>query len=409
MKTFSSTILILAVALTSSASANKCERNLPQQTSAHPYGRNYVFSREGVRFGGPTPSNKCNGRKISAKNNVSSTEKCASTCADDDANSDSRRLVLLGYNYDCRTQKCECIRGHRSDDLDRTVTEVPGNWACYKSNAASVVTAEAELSSTSSKNQCERNLPQQTTAHPYGRNYVFSREGVRFGGPTPSSKCSGKKMSTIRPEERNVSSAEKCASACADDDANSASHRLVLLGYNYDCHKHMCQCIRGHRSEDLDRTVEEVPGNWACYKSNAASVLTAELSSTSSKNQCERDLPQQTSAHPYGRNYVFSREGVRYGGPTPSNKCSGKKMTEKSNVSSAEKCASTCADVDANSDLRRIVLLGYNYDCRTRKCECIRGHRSDNLDRTVKEVSGNWACYKADGLKETMSYLRARA
>ena len=122
-------------------------------------------------------------------------------------------------------------------------------------------------------------------------------------------------------------------------------------------------------------------------------LTVALASSVSANNQCLNNLPTTTAAHPYGQNWEFTRANVRLGGPTPSTKCSGQDKNEYRGIQSADQCASTCSNAAVNRGSRDgLSLLAYNYNCRTKKCDCVLGNESDGI--TVKEVSGDWACYE---------------
>lgn len=121
------------------------------------------------------------------------------------------------------------------------------------------------------------------------------------------------------------------------------------------------------------------------------------LSSALADDYCESSLPRTTQAHPYGRNYQFTNpESGFVGGPPPSTKCSAneQKTSEHKHVKSADDCADVCANEDVNSKDKYYALLGYNYNCHTKKCDCIQGEGS--LSTKEKNNGGYWACYKSN-------------
>ena len=79
---------------------------------------------------------KCRGQKTTEYPHVGCERDCANMCAGDDKSGMRDGLTLLGYNYNCRTNKCDCLRGNKWDDLESTVHKASsGNWACYTSDA----------------------------------------------------------------------------------------------------------------------------------------------------------------------------------------------------------------------------------------------------------------------------------
>ena len=128
----------------------------------------------------------------------------------------------------------------------------------------------------------------------------------------------------------------------------------------------------------------------------SVALSSSHVSANNNNDQCVDDLSTYTSAYYYGRHYTFTRALTPWkGGPPPTTKCSGDQTKQYKNIYSADKCASTCTNADAKGD-NGLTLLGYNYNCHTKKCDCILGNDWDDIRSTVERVSGDWACYEAD-------------
>ena len=254
MKTFYSTTTILCLATASASSLtsvsvsanNQC--NLPQRTSAHPYERNYQFTREMIRFGGSTPNTTCSGQKSSEFRNINSADNCASACAKKDAD-DNSSLTLLGYNYNCRTEKCDCIWGNQRDDLDRTVKTVSSSWACYKSDTAMPSPTPPP---TPAPNQCE--LPSTTTGSKFGNTFSFTRVDPQYSGTTCHVGTG------FLPVESN--SVEDCANYCVGKNPASG---MNMWAFDYNCDSQQCTCLTAHPGTNLQANIQTTNQNMACY------------------------------------------------------------------------------------------------------------------------------------------------
>jgi hypothetical protein len=253
MKTFSSTTIFLTVAFASSVSANnQCVNDLPSTTSAHPYGRNYEFTRAEFGFvGGPIPSTKCYGEKTNEYANISSADQCASTCSDAAVNGGSSDgLSLLGYNYNCHTNKCDCILGNEWDDISSTVKEESGNWVCYEANSISTPTPPPTPA------QCT--LPATVGGSANGKSYTFTREQPQYRSTTCNVGSS-----FVPFQADNI---QDCANQCAG--RNLPSDGLgskKMIGFDYSCDSKQCTCLTGNSGTNLQDTVQFTNENMACY------------------------------------------------------------------------------------------------------------------------------------------------
>lgn len=240
----------------------------------------------------------------------------------------------------------------------------------------------------SAKNQCEYDLPSETS---YERNYVFTREGG--GEPT---KCSGSEIT----EHKSVNSAEDCASTCASaDEYGGTKDGFILLGYNFNCRNHKCDCIRGNKWDDLDRNAKEASGSWSCYKSdNAAPTPTPPPTPA----QCE--LPGTTTGSADGESYTFTKG---WGSGTS---CDIGESFLPVQVDNVEECANECAERKQELPYGKKTVIGFDFSCDTMKCTCLEGYSGTNLRDTVQNTNANMACYiigQDAQMEDTKNYLRA--
>jgi len=253
MKSFSTTTIFLTAALASSVSANnQCLNYLPSATSAHPYGQNWEFNRADSGWvGGPTPSTKCYGEKTNEYRNIQSAGQCASTCSNAAVNGGSRvgSLSLLGFNYNCRTKKCDCILGNEGDDISSTVRKVSGDWACYEDNSFSPPPPPPTPA------QC---LPATVSGSAFGKSYIFEREQ-----PQSRSTTCNVGSSFVPFQADNI---QDCANQCAGRSLPGGppgSKQMVGLDYNCDTNK--CTCLTASGGTNLQDTVQFTNENMACY------------------------------------------------------------------------------------------------------------------------------------------------
>jgi hypothetical protein len=250
MKTFSSTTIFLTVAFASSVSANnQCVNDLPSTTSAHPYGRNYEFTRAEFGFvGGPIPSTKCYGEKTPLEYiNVQSADQCASTCSNANLVIDGS-FALFGFNYNCRTEKCECILGNEWDNI--STKQVSSDWACYEADSISTPTPPPTPA------QCT--LPATVGGSANGKSYTFTREQ-----PQSRSTTCNVGSSFVPFQADNI---QDCANQCAGRNLPSdglGSKKMV--GFDYSCDTKQCTCLTGNSGTNLQDTVQFTNENMACY------------------------------------------------------------------------------------------------------------------------------------------------
>ena len=261
MKISSATTIILTAALSSSSTVsaksnknnNQCFNHLPPQTSAYPYGRNYMFTQADTPWlGGPVPSTKCSGKQTKEYNNIHSANQCANTCATADVNHVSPGLTLLGYNYNCQTSQCDCIFGNPTDDIDSTVKlQTSGDWACYE--------ADSFASPTPAPTPAQCTLPTEVTANAFGTSYIFTRESPQY-----SSTTCFVGNSFVPFQADNV---QDCANQCAGRSPSPGGMpgSKEMVGIDYSCDTMMCTCLIGNGGTNLQSTVQLTNENMACY------------------------------------------------------------------------------------------------------------------------------------------------
>ena len=254
MKTFSITTIFLTAAFASSVSANnQCVNYLPSTTSAHPRAQNWEFTRAEFGFvGGSIPSTKCSGRKTNEYTNIHSADQCASTCSNAAVNSASRvGPSLLGYNYNCRTKKCDCILGRKSDDINSTVKKVSGDWACYETNSFSPPTPTPPTPA-----QCT--LPATVDGNAYGTSYAYTREQPQYRSTT----CNvGNSFVPFQADD-----IQDCANQCTGRNLPSdAPGSKLMVGFDYSCDTNKCTCLTGNSGTNLKDTVQFTNEKMACY------------------------------------------------------------------------------------------------------------------------------------------------
>ena len=249
MKSFSTTTTIfLTAALVSSVSANnQCLNNLPTTTAAYPYGRHFAFTRANVRLGGPTPSTKCYGEKTNEYRNIQNADQCASTCSNAAVNGGS--LTLLGYNYNCRTKKCDCILGNEWDNISSK--EVSSDWACYEADSISPPTPTPPTPA-----QCT--LPARVNGSAFGKSYTFEREQPQYQSTT----CYvGTGFLPFQAD--NI---QDCANQCAGRSLPGGSPgSKQMVGFDYSCDTNKCTCLTASGGTNLQDTVQLTNENMACY------------------------------------------------------------------------------------------------------------------------------------------------
>lgn len=232
---------------------DQCASFLPSQTSAFPFGRHYAFTREFFGFvGGPVPSSKCSAQRAVEKTKIKSAQQCATTCANDDASGQGDGYTLLGYNYNCHTKKCDCLRGEEGYDLDSHVRTGTGYWACYKSDTATVPTPTPPPFTT----QC---LPNTVTGNAGGNTVSFARVDPQ------SSHTTCNVGSSFLP--KTLDSVEECADSCAERQFSSGGSvgGIRLTGFDYSCDSNRCTCLTGHGGTNLRNNVQLTNANMACY------------------------------------------------------------------------------------------------------------------------------------------------
>ena len=267
MKTFSITTICLTTAFASSVSANnQCLNNLPPTTAAHPRAQNWEFSRADSGWvGGPIPSTKCSGRKTNEYTNISSANQCASTCSNAAVNSASRvGPSLLGYNYNCRTKKCDCILGRKSDNISSTVKKTfSGNWACYEANSFSPPKPTPPTPTPPTPAQCT--LPATVRGSAFGKSYTFEREQPQYQSTT----CYvGTGFLPFQAD--NI---QDCADQCAGRSLPGGSPgSKQMVGFDYSCDTNKCTCLTASGGTNLQDTVQLTNENMACYFVTAIGV-----------------------------------------------------------------------------------------------------------------------------------------
>ncbi len=265
MKTFSSTttILFLAVALPSSVSVKadnnnnnniQCDNYLKSHTSAHPDATNYEFTRQGIVFGGPPRTTRCRGQKTTEYTKVYTAENCANMCASDDKRGMRDGLTLLGYNYNCHTQKCDCLRGNEWDDIESTVHDVSSHWACYTSDHAGPMPTPSPTPA-----KCE--LPNTATGSAGGTTYTFTRE-------EPQGMNTSCDIGESFIPDQNIDSVEQCADKCARKSQMLPSGGMgstIMKGFDYNCDSKECTCLTAPSGTNLREAVQFTKRNMACY------------------------------------------------------------------------------------------------------------------------------------------------
>ena len=222
MKTFPSTttILLLTAALPSWVSANnsnynynnnynynynnnnyknyynQCVNDLASHTSAHQYGSYYDFTRQS-----PQMATKCRGQKTTEHTHVGCERDCANMCAGDDKSGMRDGLTLLGYNYNCRTQQCDCLRGNEWDDIESTVHDASSHWAYYTSDHAGPMPTPSPTPA-----KCE--LPDTATGSAGGTTDTFTQE-------EPQGRNTSCDIGESFIPDQNIDSVEQCADKCA--------------------------------------------------------------------------------------------------------------------------------------------------------------------------------------------------
>jgi hypothetical protein len=248
MKSFSTTTIFLTAALASSVSANdQCLNYLPSTTAAYPYGQSWQFNRADSGWvGGPTPSTKCYGEKTNEYRNIQSADQCASTCSNAAVNGGS--LTLLGFNYNCRTKKCDCILGNEWDNISSR--EVSGDWACYEANSFSPPTPTPPTPA-----QC---LPATVTGSAFGKSYIFEREQPQYQSTT----CYvGTGFVPFQAD--NI---QDCANQCASRSLpGGPPGSKQMVGLDYNCDTNECTCLTASGGTNLQDTVQLTNENMACY------------------------------------------------------------------------------------------------------------------------------------------------
>ena len=254
--------VFLSGAFLSSALANdQCQTSLPRTTQAHPDARNYKFTSASYVFGGSPPSTTCSAtnQKISEHTSVKSADACASTCASEDTRSNIDEL--LGYNYNCHTKKCDCIRGHGSLT---TKPKLSGSyWACYKSDTVITPPTPTPPPPPPTPAQC---LPVTVTGTGGGSTATFTRVAPQYRHTT----CNV--GTAFLPVPAN--SVEECANNCAAKTFGVGGQMggKKLIGFDYDCDSTDCTCLTGNGGTNLSNNIQTVNDNMACYSISSAQM-----------------------------------------------------------------------------------------------------------------------------------------
>merc|ERR1711897_30915 len=93
-----------------------------------------------------------------------------------------------------------------------------------------------------------------------------------------------------------------------------------------------------------------------------------------------------------GRHTVSNEVGYRFMGVGKNTQCNTGASQSYPDIADAATCADVCA---AEGNLSAtLLIMGLNYDCGQKTCECLYGTQWEKIDEYVSYVNGYVQCYK---------------